>query len=143
MTETIEKSLAKLECLQLLSQATYLMDHGKWNELAQCYKEDAILVHPKDPDNPIHGREAIVAKLKSRPPSTAVHFAGNSIITILGDNKATGASRVFLVKGPASDSFPVKSNGKLLAGTYYDKYEKVKETWYIAERRGVIEVVHE
>lgn len=136
------QAITQIECQQFLNRVTMLMDEGQWQDLANCYTEDAVLFRPSDANTGIVGRSAIVESFKARPPRTSCHILANSVFEIKDSEKVIAKSRVWLVAGEASDVFPVKGDGKLMVGSFIDTLIRVDNQWLIKCRKGTIELTH-
>lgn len=127
-------------CQQLLNRVTILMDDARWQEVAACYTEDALLFRPSDPDNGIQGRDAILASFHARPPRTTCHILANSIFEVRTPELVNATSRVWLMTGEPTHSHPVKADGALLAGSFSDELVCVGGNWLIRRRQGSMEL---
>ena len=134
-----EKRAIEWDCQQLLNRVTNLLDQGKWQELADCYTEDATLARPSDPDNPFRGREEILASLEARPPRTTCHLLTNSTFEVKSPTEVLAYSRVLLMAGEAGDGV-VETTNPLLAGSFTDQLKKTGEHWQIHNRQGSIDI---
>ena len=138
--ERQEKATIQLECQQLLNRATMLLDNGQWQELANCYTDDAVLFRPSDSGNGIEGRAAIYESFYTRPSRTSCHILANSVCEVITKEKVVANSRVWLVTGEAGDTFPVKADSKLMIGSFEDILVRIGDEWLIQLRRGGIEL---
>jgi hypothetical protein len=140
-SERLQRAVIQWECQQHLNKVTSLTDQQDWKQLANCYSEDAILARPSDPDNPIVGRDAILASFKTRPPRTTSHLLGNSIFEIVEPALVKVVSRVWLVAGPPAEAGKaVIADSQLLAGTFIDQLVLVDDRWFTSLRNGSIEL---
>lgn len=138
--ERIEQVVIQWECQQLLNRMTNLMDQQKWQALANCYTEDAVLSRPSDPDNPICGRKAILKSFEARSARTSGHSLVNSVFTITSSDSVTAESRVWLISGPADAVSPVIANTPLLIGSFTDQIKRQDNQWLVAQRDGSVEI---
>lgn len=130
------------ECQQLLNRVTQLTDSSQWQQLAECYTEDAQLFRPSDPNNGIHGRAAILASFRDRPPRISCHMLANTLFDIHDEHTVTANSRVWLCTGDLTDVSPAPTDGKILIGTFIDKLVYKNDQWLIELRKGSIELKH-
>lgn len=135
--------MVQWECQQLLNRVANLMDAGRWEELAACYAEDAVMYRPSDPANGIEGRQAILASFRARPPRTTCHLLANGVFDVHSDISVTATSRVLLLSGDAQASAPVAAQSRLLAGTFIDELGYQADRWLIRKRQGSIELAYD
>lgn len=128
------------ECQQLLNRVTNLMDAARWDQLAACYAEDAVMYRPSDPTSGIEGRDAILASFRARPPRTTCHVLANSVFDVHSPVSVTATSRVLLFSGDAADAVPVPAHSKVLIGSFIDELSLDGERWLIRKRTGSIEL---
>ncbi|MGL6160161.1 nuclear transport factor 2 family protein [Microbulbifer sp.] len=135
-----EKLLIEWECQQLLNRVTNLIDDARWQELAGCYTEDAVLFRPSDPDVGIEGRDAIIDSFQQRAPRLTRHFFTNSVFEVLSPVSVRATSRVLLLSGPAGETLPAPAAPTLLAGSFVDTLSRIEGRWLIARRKGSVEL---
>jgi hypothetical protein len=135
-----EKAIIQLECQQLLNRVTMLLDNGQWQELANCYTQDAILFRPSDSGKGLEGRTAIYASFCARPPRTSCHIMANSVFEVINQQNVVVNSRVWMVAGEASAPFPVLADDKLMIGSFEDTLIRIGDKWLIRSRKGSIEL---
>ncbi len=141
--ERIQQAIIQMECQQHLNRVTSLTDRADWEALADCYTEDAVLARPSDPNNPIVGKDAILASFKNRPPRITAHLLGNTVFDIVEPTKVTATSRVWLVAGPVPEGdAPALSEGPILVGTFTDYLVWKDGRWLTNRRDGSIELKH-
>lgn len=117
------------ECARLISLYALLNDEGRWDEIAALYAPDGEMTRPTAPDEPIVGREAILAAFKARPPRTSRHICSNIVIDIESDTAARGRSAMLLFT--AADKPP-------LVGGFKDEFVLTDEGWRFSRRRGTL-----
>ncbi|MFC7047883.1 nuclear transport factor 2 family protein [Emcibacter nanhaiensis] len=135
-----EKRAIEWYCQQLLNRITNLLDQGRWQELADCYTEDATLARPSDPDNPFRGRAEILASLEARPPRTTCHLLTNSMFEVKSPTEVLAFSRVLLISGDAGNGGAIETANPLLVGSFTDELKKTGEGWQIHNRQGSIDI---
>jgi len=128
------------QCQQLINRVTNLLDQGRWEELAQCYTEDAVLFRPSDPNHGVEGRDAILQSFADRPSRTTCHLLGNTFFDVQSEHRVVATSRVWLISGPDSATHPVLAEQKILAGSFIDTLVNTGGQWLIQLRRGSIEL---
>ena len=128
------------DCRDLAIRSIVLNDTQDWETLTDLFTEDAVFVRPIAPDDPIKGKEAILAQYKARPKSRVTrHFATNVVIDVEGGDKARGLMYVLLISGTAETDppkFPIKADPALLVGEFRDDYVLTDAGWRIAKRDG-------
>lgn len=121
-----ERRAIEADCARLIALYANLNDEARWDEVAALYAEDGVMFRPTAPDAPIHGRKAILAAFKSRPPRTTRHVCSNVVITVEGPDAASGVSAMLLFTSAAAP----------LVGSFHDRFVRTAEGWRFAERRG-------
>jgi hypothetical protein len=140
-SDRLQRAAIQWECQQHLNKVTNLTDQRAWEQLAMCYTEDAVLARPSDPNNPIVGRDAILASFKARPPRTTAHLLGNSTFEISEPTQVKVISRVWLASGPKGETeVTVTSDSQLLIGTFVDQLVFFDGEWFTQRRDGSIEL---
>jgi ketosteroid isomerase-like protein len=128
------------DCRDLAIRSIMLGDAQEWETLTDLFTEDAVFVRPVAPDDPIKGRQAILAQYKARPISRVTrHFATNVVIDVEGGDKARAILYVLLISGTAETDppkFPIKADPALLVGEFRDDYVLTEGGWRIAKRVG-------
>ena len=77
------------DCARLINLYANLNDAGDWPAVAALYAEDGLMTRPTAPDQPIVGREAILAGFLARPARTTRHIVGNVVIDVETATEAT------------------------------------------------------
>jgi Nuclear transport factor 2 (NTF2) domain. len=126
------------DCTKLINRYTLLNDAADWEAVAALYTEDGRMARPSAPDQPIIGRDAILAAFKGRPARAARHVISNIVVDVVSGTEATATSVIVLYQGNASETggLPVRDPKGPLIGTYTDRLRKTPEGWRFAERRG-------
>ena len=126
------------DCAMLINRYTLLNDAADWEAVAALYTEDGQMARPSAPDQPIIGRDAILAAFRSRPARAARHVVSNVVVDVLSETEATAISVILLYQGNAGESgrLPVRDPKGPLIGTYTDRLRKTAQGWRFAERRG-------
>jgi hypothetical protein len=127
-------------CRDLAMLSFVLIDTKEYESLAGLYTKDAVFVRPTAPDQPIHGRDAILAQYEARPRFKVTrHLVTNVLIDVLGGDKAKGLLYVLLVTGTVeteTPSFPIAADSVQLVGEFRDDYVRTEAGWRIAKRVG-------
>lgn len=114
------------DCTRLVHHYANLNDAAKWEAAANLFTDDGRLSRPTAPDQPIVGREAILAAFLARPPRITRHVCANVVIDILSTDEATGESAMLLFVGPDTP----------LVGSFKDRFIRTTGGWRFLERRG-------
>ena len=123
-----ERRAIEADCARLINLYANLNDAGDWPAVAALYAEDGLMTRPTAPDQPIVGREAILAGFLARPARTTRHIVGNVVIDVETATEARGESAMLLFTGAAAP----------LVGSFEDRFVLTAEGWRFAERRGSI-----
>jgi hypothetical protein len=124
-----ERRAIEWECARLINLYALLNDETRWEEVAALYAADGVMTRPTAPDDPIVGREAILAAFKARPPRTTRHICSNVVIDVESPTDARGRSAMLLFT--AADKPP-------LVGGFEDRFVLTEDGWRFAERRGTL-----
>lgn len=116
------------DCARLVNLYANLNDAGDWEAVAALYAVDGLMTRPTAPDQPIVGRESILAAFLARPARTTRHICANIVIDVEGPTAARGESAMLLFTGTAAP----------LVGSFRDRFVLTNEGWRFAERRGSI-----
>lgn len=121
-----DRRAAEADCARLIALYANLNDEARWDEVAELYAEDGVMVRPTAPNAPVAGREAILEAFKARPPRTTRHVCSNVVIDVESDSTARGTSAMLLFTGEAVP----------LVGSFHDRFILTDDGWRFAERRG-------
>lgn len=121
-----DRRAAEADCARLIALYANLNDEARWDEVAELYAEDGVMVRPTAPNAPVAGREAILEAFKARPPRTTRHICSNVVIDVESDSTARGTSAMLLFTGEAAP----------LVGSFHDRFILTDDGWRFAERRG-------
>jgi hypothetical protein len=125
-------------CTQQLYRLARLNDAGAFEAVSRLFIENATFIRPSDPENPLRGREAILASLISRPARTTRHVLSGVEVILESEVRATAISTVVMYTGE-----PMNSHVSIAAtavGGYVDVFYNVGGEWLIKERRGRIDM---
>jgi hypothetical protein len=124
-----ERRAIEWECARLINLYALLNDEARWDEVAALYAPDGVMTRPTAPDQPIVGREAILAAFKERPTRTTRHVCSNIVIDVDSATSARGRSAMLLFT--SADKPP-------LVGGFEDRFVLTDDGWRFAERRGTL-----
>jgi hypothetical protein len=139
-TLTLQQLSDTQACHDLVVDCASIIDESRYDDLARIFSTDGVFARPTVPDEPIIGRDAIIAAFKKRPPNKlAQHLVLNIRVRLTGADTAEGTSSIMLYMTDAATPFENgkgrKASGPLL-GLYRDSYVRTTEGWRIADRRG-------
>jgi len=133
-----ERQRIEWACTRLINLYTLLNDANDWEGVAALYAPDGSMARPSAPDQPIKGRDAILAAFLSRPARAARHIVSNIVVDVASETEASAYSVLTLFQGlPNPDGgLPIRDPKGPLVGFYKDKLAKTSEGWRFAERIG-------
>lgn len=124
-------------CSELVSRYAYLNDERRFEELSTLFTDDAILYRPSAPTQGIHGREAILAAFRKRPPDTMTfHVCSDILVEALSDSEARGRSRILLLSAARPLDGTLAQSAMPVPGVFTDRFVRTPDGWKFAERRG-------
>jgi len=138
-----ERLEIELACQRLGFAYLRALDQGDANAAADCFSEQGTLARPMQPQQLIHGREAIRASLQSRPKGLLTrHLATNVVIEVESRDAASGLCLITMIGCTPADGAqaPHESGGPLYFGEFRDRFVRVAEEWKFLERLGSIAV---
>ena len=128
--EELEAQVGRLEDVEAIKKLKYryfrFLDTKLWNELADCFTEDATTAYAGG-TYAFHGRDAIMKFLsESLATSPAMHLGHQPEIEFTSDTTATGTWQMYgyLIQNEASRFMRA-------AAFYHDEYVKVDGEWKI------------
>ncbi len=116
-------------CARLIHLYATHNDQARWDEVVGLYAPDGLMTRPTAPDQPIIGRDALLAAFKARAPRTTQHVCANIVVTVESPDLASATSAMLLFTGPEAPP---------LVGTYSDRFVRLDGRWLFAERRGAL-----
>ena len=128
------------ECTRLINLYANLNDAGRWEDVAALYVEDGLMARPSAPDQPIIGRDAILASFLARAPRVSRHICANIVVTVESPDAASAHSMILLFSGAAATDggLPTLDKKPALIGEYDDRFVRTADGWRFAERRGAL-----
>jgi len=95
---SIDRFEIERACERLVYTYVRALDRGDMSAAADCFAVDGSFARPMTPATVVHGREAIRAGLKSRPPSLLTkHVASNVLIEVDSRDSAHGISYLTMI----------------------------------------------
>lgn len=117
-------------CSQLIVAAYALMDHGRYDECAALFAEDATWVRG---GKPVEGRAAILEALNARTPGSISRHMVASVMVFEGESPDTAsASASFVpVRGVSDGDGPAPIAAPVMAGDLTARFARVDGRWMI------------
>jgi hypothetical protein len=135
MTE-LETLLAEQACARLIHSFARANDTRDFDTLNSLLAEEATYARPTDPNNPMQGREAIVASFRARPATRITrHLFSNSVVTVESETAARAVSDVVLYMGATVEKGVAKAEPALVGG-FEDRFVKRDGRWLFLARKG-------
>jgi hypothetical protein len=110
-------------------------DDGDHAALAELFARDGTYDRPFQPGYPFHGRAAIQAIFRDRPPILVRHLVTNVLVEALSTAKAVGSSYVVMMSNHELVDPPQSANG-IFVGGFDDEYVFEDGKWRFASRKG-------
>ena len=137
-----QRQIIQWQCQQLALRVSYFIDQQNYTAMAELFTKDAIFARPTDPDNPIKGRETILAAFESRPKNRITrHICTNIIVDTVNESSATGNIYVNLITANTAneaENFGLNADPAQFMGEFRDSYTLTTEGWRVEQRLGNI-----
>lgn len=136
--KTKHRQAIEQECTRLINLCANLNDQARWEDVTALYAEDGLMTRPSAPDQPIVGREALLAAFLSRPARISRHVCANIVVTVESETEASAYSVILLFSGKAAEDggLPILDDAPPLVGDFRDRFVLTEEGWRFSERRG-------
>lgn len=138
----IERLLIVDACRQLIHRYAFLNDARDYTALVELFTVDAELRRPSAPEQPIVGRDAILAAFQGRPATAATfHLCTDVLVDVLSPTTARARSRILLLSGsrPEGGGVPDAASMKpVLPGTFSDELVLGADGWKFSKRSGAL-----
>ncbi len=119
-------------CQRLAIAAYSLMDHGRYDEAAELFADDAVWVRG---GNPVEGREGIRESLHSRPADQVTRHIITNVLVQAERNGSASATACFMPFRGSSDGGKV---GPPVVGDLVVKFRRYPEGWRITHMKPSI-----
>ena len=129
---------AESACRRLIYEFARFNDYLEHEKLAALFTEDCVFARPLDPDHPYHGRAAVHAVFRDRPPRLTRHVMTNVIIDVISETEAKGTSYVTMISSP-DVNMPSEGQG-IFFGGFDDDFVKTADGWKFKRRLGNVAV---
>ena len=150
MTE-LEKKIQYLSDLEEIRMLKYRYCHyndGGWETQplshqgpsADLFTEDCQLARPFQPEHPYHGREAVQAIFRDRPPILVRHLVTNVLVEVISETEARGTNYLTMLSSHEGTT-PPQPSGAIYVGGFEDHYVKTEGQWRFMSRFGRV-VLH-
>lgn len=132
----LETLLAEQACERLINRFARANDGRDFETLAELLAEEATYARPTDPNNPMQGRDAVVASFRARPATRITrHLFSNIVVVVESETTATAVSDVALYMGAAVEDGVAKAEPALVGG-FEDRFIKRDGRWLFLARKG-------
>jgi ketosteroid isomerase-like protein len=133
-----DEAAIKSDCADLIVRYAYLNDERRFDELAALFTEDAVLFRPSAPEQPVAGRQAILAALCKRPPETATfHVTSDVQVEVDSATTARCRSRILMMSGTRSPEGGAPTDVRApVPGVFVDVLRLTVDGWRFVSRRG-------
>ena len=132
----LETLLAEQACERLINRFARANDGRDFETLAELLAEEATSARPTDPNNPMQGRDAVVASFRARPATRITrHLFSNIVVVVESETTATAVSDVALYMGAAVEDGVAKAEPALVGG-FEDRFIKRDGRWLFLARKG-------
>lgn len=129
--------LIEHECGKLPLLFAKYADNGDHAALADLFTVDCELARPFQPDHPYHGRDAVQAIFRDRPPILVRHIVTNVLVEVLSENEARGTNYLTMLSSHEGTT-PPQPSGAIYVGGFEDHYVKTEGTWKFMSRYGMV-----
>ncbi|HSG35301.1 MAG TPA: nuclear transport factor 2 family protein [Sphingomonadaceae bacterium] len=127
--------LIEHECGKLPLLFAKYADDGDHAALAELFMPDGTYDRPFQPGYPFHGRAAIQAIFRDRPPILVRHLVTNVLVDVVSETQARGSNYVVMMSNHDLIEPPQSSNG-IFVGGFDDEYVLDNGSWRFASRKG-------
>ena len=131
----------ELACGKLPLLFAKYADEGDAQALAQLFTTDCEFSRPFQPEYPFHGRAAVEAVFRDRPPILVRHIVTNVLVEALTETRARGTSYLAMLSSHASTQ-PPQEAGALYVGGFTDEYvldqSEPVAVWRFSKRAGMV-----
>lgn len=131
----IEAEVARLPLL-----FAHYADTGDHEALAELFTEDCLYARPFQPDHPFHGRAAVQAIFRDRPPILVRHIVTNVLVEAISETEARGTNYLTMLSSHEGTE-PPQPSGPIYVGGFADHYVKEDGKWRFRSRHGRV-VLH-
>ncbi|MHB0775235.1 nuclear transport factor 2 family protein [Halomonas sp. WWR20] len=128
-------------CTRLVLDAADYTDRQDYAGLAALFQAQGKLYRPTAPEEPIEGREAILAAYQARPPHRFTrHFCSNIRVTVESPERAHVHCYVQVFAANTQHDkdgyFGWPLEGRVMIGEFADICVAEQGNWHFAERRA-------
>ena len=133
--DDLQRLLIERECAKLPLLFAKYADDGSHSALAHLFASYGTYDRPFQPGYPFHGRAAIQAIFRDRPPILVRHLVTNVMVEVVSETRARGSSYVVMMSNHDQVEPPQPSNG-IFVGGFEDEYVFDDGKWRFASRKG-------
>lgn len=128
-----ERFMIEWACTRLVHQLAAANDAARWEDAAALFTDEGLFTRPTAPDEPIVGREAILAAFHARASRLTRHLMSNIVVTVedLGSARAHSLVQLYAETEDGRAKPP-------LIGEFHDRFVLTPAGWRFSERRGML-----
>jgi hypothetical protein len=130
-----KRLLIEHECGKLPLLFAKYADDGDHAALVELFTPNGTYDRPFQPGYPFHGRAAIQAIFRDRPPILVRHLVTNVLVEVVSSTQARGTSYVVMMSNHELVEPPQSANG-IFVGGFEDEYVLHDGVWRFASRKG-------
>jgi hypothetical protein len=135
----LERMLIEHECAKIVRHSLNLSDAREYARILDLFTEDAIVIRPSKPDEPLVGKAAIAADYAARVADRLTfHLCTNIVVDAVSREEAEAYCHVLLFSAevaPGSTALPAATPTQY-AGEYHDVLVRQDGRWRFRSRRG-------
>lgn len=133
--DDLARLLIERECARLPLLFAHYADNGDHEAMAKLFTVDCVYARPFQPAYPYHGRAAVQATFRDRPPLLVRHIVTNVLVEVVSETEARGTSYLAMLSNHANIE-PPQEAGALYVGGFEDVYAKTADGWQFKSRSG-------
>ena len=135
----MDRMLMEHECARIVRHSLNLSDARDYARLVALFTDDAVVIRPSKPDDPLVGKAAIAADYAARPDDRLTfHICSNVVVNVISRVRAEAYCHVLLysaVVDPGATTLPTATPAQF-AGDYHDVLIWQDGRWRFLSRTG-------
>lgn len=135
----LERMLIEHECAKIVRHSLNLSDARDYAGILDLFTEDAVVIRPSKPDEPLVGKAAIAADYAARAADRLTfHLCTNIVVDAVSRDRAEAYCHVLLYSAeiaPGSSALPAATPTQY-AGEYRDVLVREDGRWRFRSRSG-------
>jgi hypothetical protein len=142
--DDLQRLLIERECERLVTRYCHHVDHGEAAKIADLFSEDGVWAAP---GVRMGGRQQLLKGFGAREANTARmsrHVCNNLLLDVIDEDHAEGTVYLTLYRHEGEEERKISPlKGPALVGEYRDRFVRTANGWRFAERRIVVNFLHE